>query len=96
MRSVKIGVLSLNNGHARMYFSFLMRSPMFELVGVSADPTQRSRVFLNQLPGVPVYDSDEELLDAHPRLKLWLLQGLTVRILNVLSYALSEAFIFTV
>lgn len=75
MRSVKIGVLSLNNGHARMYFSFLMRSPMFELVGVSADPTQRSRVFLNQLPGVPVYDSDEELLDAHPEIEAVVIAG---------------------
>ena len=75
MRSVKIGVLSLNNGHARMYFSFLKKSPMFELIGVSVDPTQRTRAFLEKLPDVPVYDSDDELFDAHPEIEAVVIAG---------------------
>lgn len=75
MRSVKIGILSLINGHARQYFSFLMRSPMFDLVGVSTPPDQHTRAYLDQLPGIPVYDSDEELLDAHPEIEAVVIAG---------------------
>jgi len=75
MRKIKIGVLSLYNGHARMYFSFLRTSPLFDLVGVSVSPENRSRAFLHKLPGVPVYPTDEALLDAHPELEAAVIAG---------------------
>ena len=75
MKKIKVAGLSLYNGHARMYFSFLMNSPMFDLVGVSVSPENRSRTFLHKLPGVPVYPTDEALLDAHPEVEAVVIAG---------------------
>jgi len=67
MKPIKIAMLSLNNGHAVGYISMLRKHPDFEWVAVSVAPEDRARAFLDWVPsGVKIYETDRELLDAHP------------------------------
>ena len=90
MRSVKVGMIGLNNGHARQYFAFLLKSPMFDFVGVSVAPDQRGRAYLDMIPGVPVYASPEELLTAHPELEAMIIAGPNYQTLGWLELCLAH------
>lgn len=68
IKPVKIAILSCNHGHAPGYYS-LKNDPMFELVAVSLKGEAYNDVRVKNLNGIPQYQSDAELLDAHPELE---------------------------
>ncbi len=65
MKPVHISILSCNQGHAKGYFS-MANDSLYNLVGVSAAPDAERLDLLDSK--VPVYNSDEELYEAHPEL----------------------------
>lgn len=69
MKPVKIAIFSLTHGHTRKYYDTLKTNPWLEWVGVcAANETVKTRFEKGQ-HGVPCYDSEEALLDAHPDLE---------------------------
>ena len=68
MKPVKIAILSCNHGHAPGYYG-LKNDPMFELVAVSLKGEAYNDVRVKNLEGIPLYDTDEALFDAHPELE---------------------------
>lgn len=69
MKPVKIAMMTMTHGHTRKYYQTLKENPKLEWVAVSAsDPDARER-FLNSVQGIPCYNSDEEMLDAHPEIE---------------------------
>ena len=68
IKPVKIAILSCNHGHAPGYYS-LKNDPMFELVAVSLKGEAYNDVRVKNLEGIAQYQSDLELLDAHPEIE---------------------------
>lgn len=68
IKPVKIAILSCNHGHAPGYYG-LRKDPMYELVAVSLKAEAYNDVRVKNLEGIPQYESDLELLDAHPELE---------------------------
>jgi predicted dehydrogenase len=68
IKPVKIAILSCNHGHAPGYYP-LKNDPMFELVAASVVPEAHADVRIKNLEGIPQYQSDIELFDAHPELE---------------------------
>ncbi len=68
-KPIKIALLSLNHGHTRKYYQVLRENPNLEFVGASAADADVKALFQRTVPGIPVYDSDEELFDAHPEIE---------------------------
>ena len=66
---IKIALLSLNHGHTRKYYEVLQENPKLEFVAASAADLNTKELFKKTVPGVPVYDSDEELFDKHPEIQ---------------------------
>ena len=90
MKTVKVGMIGLNNGHARQYFPFLLKSPMFDFVGVSVAPDQRGRAYLGMIPNVPVYASPEELIAAHPELEAMIIAGPNYQTLGWMKFCVAH------
>lgn len=65
MKPIKIALLSCNHGHGKSYYD-LIDNPFFELKAVSVEHGYKDKIFLEKLPGIPKYDSDEELYANHP------------------------------
>ncbi len=65
IKPIKIAILSCNHGHAKAYYG-LMDDPLYELVAVSVEPGYKDKTYMERLPGIPKYDSDEELYANHP------------------------------
>ena len=65
MKPIKIALLSCNHGHGKSYYD-LINNPFYKLVAVSVEPGYKDKIFLEKLPGIPKYDSDEELYANHP------------------------------
>lgn len=65
MKPIKVAILSCNHGHGKSYYD-LIDNPFYELVGVSVEHGYKDKVFLERLPNIPKYDSDEELYANHP------------------------------
>lgn len=69
MKPVKIAMMTMTHGHTRKYYQTLKDNPKLDWVAVSApDPDARER-FLKSVQGIPCYNSDEEMLDAHPEIE---------------------------
>lgn len=72
----KIAMFSLTSVHSSCYINGLPLCDKFEWVAVSVDPKDRSKTMLDYVaPGVKIYESEEEVLDAHPDLDAVLLSG---------------------
>ena len=69
MEKLKIAMMSMTHGHTRKYYQVLKENPKLEWIAVSTANEDVKRVFLNSVSGIPCYDSDEAMLDAHPGLK---------------------------
>jgi predicted dehydrogenase len=69
MKPIKIAMMTLNHGHARGYYKELRNNPNFEWVAASVSPEDKDRVFLEMLKDIPQYESDVEMLDAHPEIE---------------------------
>jgi predicted dehydrogenase len=69
MDKIKIAMMSMTHGHTRKYYQVLKENPKLEWIAVSTSNETVKRNFLNSVSGIPCYDSDEEMLDAHPEIQ---------------------------
>ena len=69
MERVKIAMMSMTHGHTRKYYQVLKENPNLEWIAVSTANEEVKKVFLNAVQDIPCYDSDEEMLDAHPEIE---------------------------
>ena len=69
MEKLKIAMMSMTHGHTRKYYQVLKENPKLEWIAVSTANEDVKRIFLNSVDGIPCYDSDEEMLDAHPEIE---------------------------
>ena len=69
MEKLKIAMMSMTHGHTRKYYQVLKENPKLEWIAVSTANEDVKRIFLNSVEGIPCYDSDEEMLDAHPEIE---------------------------
>lgn len=66
---IKVALFSLTHGHTRKYYQVLQENPKLDFVAASAADAKIRALFERSVPGVPVYDSDEEMLAAHPEIQ---------------------------
>ena len=59
----------MTHGHTRKYYQTLMENPKLDWIAVSVANDEVKKVFLDSVSGIPCYDSDMEMLDAHPEIE---------------------------
>ena len=69
MEKLKIAMMSMTHGHTRKYYDVLKNNPKLDWIAVSTENEDVKKIFLNSVSGIPCYDSDEEMLDAHPEIE---------------------------
>lgn len=69
MKPLNIAMMSMTHGHTRKYYQTLKDNPKLNWVAVSTANDEVKQVFLNSVDGIPCYDSDEAMLDAHPEIE---------------------------
>ena len=69
MKRLKIAMMSMTHGHTRKYYDVLKNNPKLEWIAVSTANEEVKEIFLNSVQGIPCYDSDEAMLDAHPEIE---------------------------
>ncbi len=69
MERLKIAMMSMTHGHTRKYYDVLRNNPKLEWIAVSTANQEVKSIFLNSVKGIPCYDSDQEMLDAHPEIE---------------------------
>lgn len=69
MKPLKIAMMSMTHGHTRKYYQVLKENPKLEWIAVSTANDEVKRNFLDKVEGIPCYDSDESMLDAHPEIE---------------------------
>ncbi len=69
MKPIKIAMMSMTHGHTRKYYQVLNDNPNLDWVAVSTANDEVKEIFLNSVKGIPCYDSDEAMLDAHPEIE---------------------------
>lgn len=66
MEPIQIAMLGMTHGHTRKYYQVLRENPQLHWVGAAASDPAARESFLKNVPDVPLYDSAEALLEAHP------------------------------
>ena len=69
MKPLKIAMMSMTHGHTRKYYQVLKENPKLDWVAVSTANESVKKVFLNSVSDIPCYDSEIEMLDAHPEIE---------------------------
>lgn len=69
MKKLKIAMMSMTHGHTRKYYDVLKNNPKLDWIAVSTANESVKTIFLNSVEGIPCYDSDEEMLNAHPEIE---------------------------
>jgi len=69
MKPLKIAMMSMTHGHTRKYYQVLKENPKLEWVAVSTANDTVKEIFLNNVQGIPCYDSEIEMLDKHPEIE---------------------------
>lgn len=69
MERIKIAMMSMTHGHTRKYYQVLKENPKLEWIAVSTSNDTVRKTFLDSVQGIACYDSDEEMLDAHPEIQ---------------------------
>jgi len=69
MKPVHIAMMSLTHGHTRKYYQTLLENPKLKFVAASAENADVKALFQKAVPGVPVYDNDFDMLNAHPEIE---------------------------
>ena len=69
MKPIKIAMMSMTHGHTRKYYQVLTENPNLEWIAVSTANETVKAIFLNSVQGIPCYDSDEAMLNAHPEIE---------------------------
>ena len=59
----------MTHGHTRKYYQVLKENPKLDWVAVSTANDEVREIFLNSVDGIPCYDSDAQMLDAHPEIE---------------------------
>lgn len=66
---LKIAMMGMTHGHTRKYYDVLKNNPKLDWIAVSCANDTVKEIFLNSVEGIPCYDSDEAMLDAHPEIE---------------------------
>lgn len=69
MKPLKIAMMGMTHGHTRKYYQTLKDNPKLDWVAVSCANENVKRIFLDSVEGIPCYDSETEMLDAHPEIE---------------------------
>lgn len=69
MKRLKIAMMSMTHGHTRKYYDVLKNNPKLEWIAVSTANESVKKIFFDSVEGIPCYDSDEEMLNAHPEIE---------------------------
>ena len=69
MKPLNIAMMSMTHGHTRKYYQVLRDNPKLNWIAVSTANETVKEIFLNSVEGIPCYDSDEAMLDAHPEIE---------------------------
>lgn len=69
MKPLKIAMMSLTHGHTRKYYQTLKENPQLEWVAVSAADDDVKQLFLRSVDGIPCYDNELDMLNAHPEIE---------------------------
>ena len=69
MKRLKIAMMSMTHGHTRKYYDVLKNNPKLEWIAVSTANEEVKEIFLRSVQGIPCYDSDQAMLDAHPEIE---------------------------
>ena len=69
MEKLKIAMMSMTHGHTRKYYDVLKNNPKLDWIAVSTENEEVRQIFLNSVQGITCYNSDEEMLDAHPEIE---------------------------
>lgn len=69
MKPLKIAMMSMTHGHTRKYYQVLKENPKLDWVAVATANETVKEIFLNSVSGIPCYDSELEMLDAHPEIE---------------------------
>lgn len=69
MKPIKIAMMSMTHGHTRKYYQTLRDNPKLDWVAVSTANESVRELFQRSVSGIPCYDSDEEMLNAHPEIE---------------------------
>lgn len=69
MKPLKIAMMSMTHGHTRKYYQTLKDNPKLDWVAVSTANEDVKKIFLDSVDGIPCYDSELEMLDAHPEIE---------------------------
>lgn len=76
MKRIRVAMFSLTSVHAVQYMAGVPKHPEYEWVAASVAPEQRLFACVNMIPsGVKLYETEEELLKAHPDLDAVFLIG---------------------
>ncbi len=76
MKPIKAAILSSNSVHAPSYVDLLQKNPNFEWIAMSVSKEDLNRIHAGRVPEyVKIYETDEELLGAHPELDAVILAG---------------------
>ncbi len=67
--ALKIAMMSMTHGHTRKYYQVLKENPKLEWVAVSTANEEVKKIFRASVEGIPCYDSETEMLDAHPEIE---------------------------
>ena len=69
MKPLKIAMMSMTHGHTRKYYQTLKDNPKLDWVAVSTANEEVKKIFLDSVEGIPCYDSELEMLNAHPEIE---------------------------
>jgi len=69
MEPLKIAIMSLTHGHTRKYYQVLKENSKLNWVAVSASNKEVKDVFLKSVEGIPCYDTEMEMISAHPEIE---------------------------
>ena len=69
MKPIKIAMMSMTHGHTRKYYQTLRDNPKLDWVAVSTANEDVKELIQRSVSGIPCYDSDEEMLNAHPEIE---------------------------
>lgn len=69
MKKLKIAMMGMTHGHTRKYYDVLKNNPKLDWIAVSAANGEAKEIFLNGVQGIPCYDGEEEMLNAHPEIE---------------------------
>ena len=69
MKPIKIAMMSMTHGHTRKYYQTLKDNPKLDWVAVSTANDEVKKIFLDSVDGIPCYDSEQAMLDAHPEIE---------------------------